>query len=419
MGSEEQIEEKQEQQTEQIVGSFDYLFKYIIVGYALVGKSNLLLRYVHDKFREEMVNTIGVEFGAKNVKIQGKTYRIQIWDTADQESFRNIIRPYFKNTACALVVYDITDRNSFNNVGDWIEEIKHLAPKTLLIVLVGNKSDLGFKREVKTEEGQELADKLGLIFYETSAKTGYNVENVFLKSAGEIAKRIENNFYDLENGKCGIREGIKRQNHLNQKLELDNNKDLDKDNNSYENSDSSSIKNNNKREDININELQIKEEKENNLKLKNENNQLKEEINILKQNNENIVKKIKEENNKLKEKIKSLEEEIKLKNKEQDFIMNKNTNMNQNVIISDKESEKIISVNFMTIGNQDIINYSMTCKTTDLFVKLEEKLYNDFPKYKNYETFFKVNSKLIKRFKSIEENNIKDNDIISLFIVEE
>ena len=79
MGSEEQIEEKQEQQTEQIVGSFDYLLKYIIVGYALVGKSNLLLRYVHDKFREEMVNTIGVEFGAKNVKIQGKTYRIQIW----------------------------------------------------------------------------------------------------------------------------------------------------------------------------------------------------------------------------------------------------------------------------------------------------------------------------------------------------
>ena len=93
--------------------------------------------------------------------------------------------------------------------------------------------------------------------------------------------------------------------------------------------------------------------------------------------------------------------------------------MSKHIIIPDKLGEQIISVNFMTIGNQDIMNYSMPCKKSDLFVKLEEKLYKDFPKYKNYDTYFEVNTRRIKRFKSIEENNIKGNDIIYLFAIEE
>ena len=100
--------------------NFDYLLKYIIIGDAAVGKSNLLLRYVHGQFKPEYQLTIGVEFGAKNIEISSKIFRIQIWDTAGQENFRSITRAYYKNSVCALVVYDISSRDSFNNV---IEEV--------------------------------------------------------------------------------------------------------------------------------------------------------------------------------------------------------------------------------------------------------------------------------------------------------
>ena len=191
--------------------NFDYLFKYIIIGDAAVGKSNLLLRYAHGQFKPEYQLTIGVEFGAKNVEIRNKTYRIQISDTAGQENFRSITRAYYKNSVCALVVYDISSRDSFNNVSTWIEDCKNQSPKTIFMVLVGNKSDLNDRRQVNTEEGQELADKYGIQFYETSAKTGENVDAIFYNSADEIAKKIDQNFYDLENDTCGIKQGINRQ----------------------------------------------------------------------------------------------------------------------------------------------------------------------------------------------------------------
>ena len=191
--------------------NFDYLFKYIIIGDAAVGKSNLLLRYARGQFKPEYQLTIGVEFGAKNVEIRGKTYRIQIWDTAGQENFRSITRAYYKNSVCALVVYDIASRDSFNNVSTWIEDCKNQSPKTIFMVLVGNKSDLEDRRQVNTEEGQELADKYGMLFYETSAKNGTNVEEIFFNSADEIAKKIDQGYYDLENDACGIKQGINRQ----------------------------------------------------------------------------------------------------------------------------------------------------------------------------------------------------------------
>ena len=138
---------------------FDYLFKYIIIGDAAVGKSNLLLRYTQGQFKSEYQLTIGVEFGARNVNLREKNYRIQIWDTAGQENFRSITRAYYKNSVCALVVYDITNRDTFNNVSSWIEDCKNQSPKTIYMILVGNKSDLEDKRQVSTEEGQELAEK--------------------------------------------------------------------------------------------------------------------------------------------------------------------------------------------------------------------------------------------------------------------
>ena len=204
--------------------NFDYLLKYIIIGDAAVGKSNLLLRYAHGQFKEEYQLTIGVEFGAKNVNIGDKFYRVQIWDTAGQENFRSITRAYYKNSVCAIVVYDISKRETFENVSTWIEDCKNQSPKTIYMILVGNKCDLAENRQVTTEEGQELADKYGLEFFETSAKTGENVEEIFYNSCERISKKIEEGYYDLENEACGIKTGIIRRNEELQKInsELNN-----------------------------------------------------------------------------------------------------------------------------------------------------------------------------------------------------
>ena len=193
--------------------NFDYLLKYIIIGDAAVGKSNLLLRYCHGQFKPEYQLTIGVEFGAKNIQINNKVFRIQIWDTAGQENFRSITRAYYKNSVCALVVYDISSRDTFNNVSTWIEDCKNQSPKTIFMALVGNKCDLNDKRQVSIEEGRELAERNDMMFFETSAKDGINVEEIFINSANEISKKIDQGYYDLENDSCGIKQGINRQNN--------------------------------------------------------------------------------------------------------------------------------------------------------------------------------------------------------------
>ena len=164
---------------------------------------------------------------------------------------------------------------------------------------------------------------------------------------------------------------------------------------------------------------QLLVEKENNNKLKVENKKLEIIINSLKSDNIELKKKEKEID-KLKEKIKELENVINDKNNEiKNYISEINyLKESKNQIKSIKPGEKIFSVLFMTQGNNDIFNYSMTCKNTELFVRLEERLYDDFPQYKNIETIFMVDTRRIKRFQTLDENNIKRNDIISLFVVD-
>ena len=186
---------------------YNYLLKFVVIGDAAVGKSNLSLRFTHGQFKSEYQLTIGVEFNSSEIAIDNEIYRIHIWDTAGQENFRAITRSYYKNSTCALLVYEIDSRASFENITEWITDCKNSAPKQVLMVLVGNKCDLEDKgqRQVTEEEGREFAEKNGMLFFETSAKTGKNVEEVFKQATANIALNIKEGLYDLKSDKCGIK----------------------------------------------------------------------------------------------------------------------------------------------------------------------------------------------------------------------
>ena len=188
--------------------NFDYLLKYIIIGDSFVGKSNILIQYTKNRFNEDYQSTIGVEFGAKTLEINNRIYKIQIWDTAGQENFRSITRAYYKNSVCAFVVYDITNRNSFANIQNWIEDCKLIYPQTITVVFIGNKSDINIKRAVTYKEGNDWAINHDMIFFETSAKTGENINEAFEKSVRIVDQKIQENEYDFNDETCGIKSGI-------------------------------------------------------------------------------------------------------------------------------------------------------------------------------------------------------------------
>uniref|UniRef100_A0A3Q0QRU2 RAB2A, member RAS oncogene family n=1 Tax=Amphilophus citrinellus TaxID=61819 RepID=A0A3Q0QRU2_AMPCI len=146
------------------------------VNFRSVGKSCLLLQFTDKRFQPVHDLTIGVEFGARMITIDGKQIKLQIWDTAGQESFRSITRSYYRGAAGALLVYDITRRDTFNHLTTWLEDARQHSNSNMVIMLIGNKSDLESRREVKKEEGEAFAREHGLIFMETSAKTASNVE---------------------------------------------------------------------------------------------------------------------------------------------------------------------------------------------------------------------------------------------------
>lgn len=143
-----------------------------------VGKSCLLLQFTDKRFQPVHDLTIGVEFGARMINIENKQIKLQIWDTAGQESFRSITRSYYRGAAGALLVYDITRRDTFNHLTRWLEEARQNSNSNMAIMLIGNKSDLEHRRAVSYKEGEQFAKENGLIFLETSAKTAANVEDV-------------------------------------------------------------------------------------------------------------------------------------------------------------------------------------------------------------------------------------------------
>ena len=151
--------------------------------------------------------TIGVEFGARTVVVDNRPIKLQIWDTAGQESFRSITRSYYRGAAGALLVYDVTRRDSFVHLQKWYEEARAHSSPTIALMLVGNKSDLEQKRVVSTREGEEFARERGMIFLETSAKAGVNVDSAFLLVSQLILSRIESGAVDIDNEANGIKLG--------------------------------------------------------------------------------------------------------------------------------------------------------------------------------------------------------------------
>jgi len=169
---------------------YDFLFKLLLIGDSGVGKSCLLLRFADDTYTESYISTIGVDFKIRTIELQGKTIKLQIWDTAGQERFRTITSSYYRGAHGIIVVYDITDAVSFNNVKQWLQEIDRYACDNVNKLLVGNKVDLTNKRAIEYVTAKEYADGLHIPFLETSAKNSTNVEQAFLTMASEIKNRM-------------------------------------------------------------------------------------------------------------------------------------------------------------------------------------------------------------------------------------
>jgi len=155
-----------------------------------VGKSCLLLRFADDTYTESYISTIGVDFKIRTIELDGKTIKLQIWDTAGQERFRTITSSYYRGAHGIIVVYDVTDQESFNNVKQWLQEIDRYASENVNKLLVGNKCDLTTKKVVDYTTAKEFADQLNIPFLETSAKNATNVEQAFMTMAAEIKNRM-------------------------------------------------------------------------------------------------------------------------------------------------------------------------------------------------------------------------------------
>jgi len=162
-----------------------------------VGKSCLLHQFTENKFVPDSPHTIGVEFGTRIVEVMGKKIKLQIWDTAGQERFRAVTRSYYRGAAGALLVYDITRRITYNHLTSWLTDARNLTNPNTVIMLIGNKKDLEAQRDVTYEEAAQFAKENGLIFVESSAKTGENVEEAFLKTAKLIFQSVQEGNVDL------------------------------------------------------------------------------------------------------------------------------------------------------------------------------------------------------------------------------
>ena len=187
------------------IDEYEMMVKVILIGDSGVGKTNIMSKYLKNQFLEESKATIGVEFGSKIFNEQGHKIKAQIWDTAGQERYKAITSAYYKGSKGALIVYDITRKESFTNLEKWVNELKSTADPKVTIIIIGNKNDLEDKRQVLKEQGEEKAKSFGCAFLETSAFSGDNIEKAFNMMIKEIYGKFssDSNGDDrfIENGK--------------------------------------------------------------------------------------------------------------------------------------------------------------------------------------------------------------------------
>merc|ERR1711941_102149 len=166
--------------------AYDYLIKLLLIGDSGVGKSCLLLRFSDDSFTTSFITTIGIDFKIRTIELEGKRIKLQIWDTAGQERFRTITTAYYRGAMGIMLVYDITNEKSFDNIKNWIRNIEEHASADVEKMILGNKCDMNDRRQVSKERGEQLAIEYGIKFMETSAKASINVEDAFFTLARDI-----------------------------------------------------------------------------------------------------------------------------------------------------------------------------------------------------------------------------------------
>ena len=172
---------------------YSMIFKMILIGDSGVGKTNILNRYINDTFSETTKSTVGVELGTKVEEYNNTKIKVQIWDTAGQERYRSITNAYYKGAKGSLLVYDITNPKTFENIDRWLSDLKVNGDENISVVLLGNKSDLESDRKVSTQQGKEKAEFYKLAFMETSALNGNNIEKAF----SELITDVYKNHHDL------------------------------------------------------------------------------------------------------------------------------------------------------------------------------------------------------------------------------
>ncbi|CAM1301169.1 RAB8B (predicted) [Pycnogonum litorale] len=170
--------------------TYDYLFKLLLIGDSGVGKTCVLFRFSEDAFNATFISTIGIDFKIRTIELDGKKIKLQIWDTAGQERFRTITTAYYRGAMGIMLVYDITNEKSFENIKNWIRNIEEHASADVEKMILGNKCDVA-ERKVSKERGEQLAIEYGIKFMETSAKASINVEEAFISLARDIKSKAE------------------------------------------------------------------------------------------------------------------------------------------------------------------------------------------------------------------------------------
>lgn len=171
--------------------TYDFLFKLLLIGDSGVGKTCVLFRFAEDAFNSTFISTIGIDFKIRTIEMDGKKIKLQIWDTAGQERFRTITTAYYRGAMGIMLVYDITNEKSFDNIKNWIRNIEEHATSDVEKMVLGNKCDMNDRRQVSKERGEQLAIEYGIKFMETSAKASINVEEAFLTLARDIKLKMD------------------------------------------------------------------------------------------------------------------------------------------------------------------------------------------------------------------------------------